>query len=343
MDNLVTEQSHNGTESQEWCISCNYIITGTNRTTSEDQVVSEPVLPAKPEAPTSSDCCGNGCSVCVFDIYEHELVLWKKECEQIRNGELAGKANTECSTLHTEEYHTFKIIDITKETDTCLKYKFSLPNQQCLQYNPGQHLILRWKSIDKVVTRQYTIISETTAIGYFEVVMKLYPDGCMSQYIRTWSVGDLIEWRGPFGHFTYTPNMQPWVVLLAAGTGIAPMTHVVRTVLDNDQDETRLRLIYVCRTYGEVLLKTQLVTWQDFWNFSVLYVLSQEVPGSGAKKRSSDQIHYGRLDEALLRQELLQLNCEDVKVLICGTKSFNRDMVGSVQRIGLNEKDYFVF
>ena len=69
--------------------------TGTNHTISEDQVISEPILPAKPEAPTSSDCCGNGCSVCVFDIYEQELVLWKKECEQIRNGELAGKANTE--------------------------------------------------------------------------------------------------------------------------------------------------------------------------------------------------------------------------------------------------------
>jgi len=69
----------------------------------------------------------------------------------------------------------------------------------------------------------------------------------------------------------------------------------------------------------------------------------KDVQETEALRRSSDQIHNGRLDESLLRQELLQLDCEDVRVLICGTKSFNRDMVDSVARIGLTEKDYFVF
>ena len=28
----------------------------------------------------------------------------------------------------------------------------------------------------------------------------------MSQHIKTWQVGDMIEWRGPFGKFSYSPN-----------------------------------------------------------------------------------------------------------------------------------------
>jgi len=28
----------------------------------------------------------------------------------------------------------------------------------------------------------------------------------MSSYIRSWQVGDMIEWRGPYGNFSYTPN-----------------------------------------------------------------------------------------------------------------------------------------
>ena len=28
----------------------------------------------------------------------------------------------------------------------------------------------------------------------------------MSQFIKTWKVGDMIEWRGPFGNIMYKPN-----------------------------------------------------------------------------------------------------------------------------------------
>lgn len=39
--------------------------------------------PPKPEEVLQSDCCGNGCTSCVFDIYEQELEIWKKQCAQI--------------------------------------------------------------------------------------------------------------------------------------------------------------------------------------------------------------------------------------------------------------------
>jgi len=44
-------------------------------------------LPTKPEKPLASDCCGQGCSPCVQDIYQEELEIWERECEAIRNGD----------------------------------------------------------------------------------------------------------------------------------------------------------------------------------------------------------------------------------------------------------------
>lgn len=41
-------------------------------------------LPAPPERPLDSDCCGNGCVPCVLDIYREEMALWEAECERIR-------------------------------------------------------------------------------------------------------------------------------------------------------------------------------------------------------------------------------------------------------------------
>lgn len=63
--------------------------------------------------------------------------------------------------------------------------------------------------------------------------------------------------------------------MLAAGTGIAPMIPVIRTVLDNEEDETFITLLYGCKRYADVLCKKQLDEWQQYWNFKCLYALSK--------------------------------------------------------------------
>ena len=63
--------------------------TDMNCATCKETIVSKSALPAKPDAPLSADCCGNGCTMCVFDIYEQELAFWRKECDEIRKGEFA--------------------------------------------------------------------------------------------------------------------------------------------------------------------------------------------------------------------------------------------------------------
>ena len=93
---------------------------------------------------------------------------------------------------------------------------------------------------------------------------------------------------------------------------------------------------------GSTVLVIHVLVMLNIGSFHI-FSCAKEQSKSGTKTRSSDWIHRGRLDETLLRQELQQLDCERVKMLVCGTKSFNRDMVDSVKRIGLSEKHYFVF
>ncbi len=65
------------------------------------------------------------------------------------------------------------------------------------------------------------------------------------------------------------------VLMLAAGTGIAPMIPIIRCILDNEEDMTFVHLVYCCKTYEDILCKTQLNKWTDHWNFNCKYVLSQ--------------------------------------------------------------------
>ena len=48
------------------------------------------IHPSAPERPLDSDCCGNGCTPCVFDIYEEEVTVWKAECERLRDCQAEG-------------------------------------------------------------------------------------------------------------------------------------------------------------------------------------------------------------------------------------------------------------
>lgn len=52
----------------------------------------EDELPQPPEKPDPNDCCGGGCTPCIFEIYneelakyEIELLEWKRRQEELKN------------------------------------------------------------------------------------------------------------------------------------------------------------------------------------------------------------------------------------------------------------------
>lgn len=65
------------------------------------------------------------------------------------------------------------------------------------------------------------------------------------------------------------------LILLAAGTGIAPMSQIIQGILGNEEDDTMIQMLYACKSYNQILMETELNDWSSFWNFSVTYVLSQ--------------------------------------------------------------------
>lgn len=111
-------------------------------------------LPEPPEEPLQSDCCGTGCSPCVFDIYQDDLAKWK-ELEQLSPKERAarleerkGRKEGACSreipvALSVREYREFEVIKIEKECEDVFVYKFGLPLHSVLGVSRGQHMTLR--------------------------------------------------------------------------------------------------------------------------------------------------------------------------------------------------------
>ncbi|KAL3868469.1 hypothetical protein ACJMK2_041270 [Sinanodonta woodiana] len=298
----------------------------------------------KPVKPSDGDCCGQGCIPCVFDIYEQELKIWEEECRQIVSGR--DSENSEViegsPVLKQMEYSVFVVQSIKQETMDSYRFRISLPPGATLGMVLGQHLVIRGMVGGELVTRQYTPVTNVNQKSYFDLLIKVYPKGKMSRYVNTWQVGTKVEIRGPYGNFTYRANQHRRLFMLAAGTGITPMAQVVQGILDNPDDETFIHLLYSCVTYSSILLKPEIDEWAKFWNFSVLFCLSHEQDAGNCKYKYRERIHHGRLDFPSLQKEMGQF-VEHCFVLICGTQSFEEDMIRHVTNLKVPKSNIFKF
>ena len=105
-------------------------------------------LPEPPTKPLDSECCGNGCSPCVFDIYDEEMEQWQKLCTMSREERTAALKKEKQHLVVTDglsqsHYTSLTITDIKRVTDDTCVYKFSLTANSSLNMDVGQHLMLR--------------------------------------------------------------------------------------------------------------------------------------------------------------------------------------------------------
>ncbi|XP_006503013.1 NADH-cytochrome b5 reductase-like isoform X4 [Mus musculus] len=245
----------------------------------EEEEDSEAWLRLKPVEPLPSQCCGSGCSPCVFDLYYRDLERWETARARNDRSLLSGKQPPEsqsCSAkLSPETFLAFHISTMEKVTKDTYLVRFTLPGNSRLGLRPGQHLILRGVVDGLEIQRAYTPISPVTAEGYFDVLIKCYRTGLMSQYVESWRTGDTAFWRGPFGSFLYEPKKYGELLMLAAGTGLAPMVPILQSITDDEDDETFVTLVGCFKTFEGIYLKTFFQEQARFWNVQTFFVLSQ--------------------------------------------------------------------
>ena len=136
--------------------------------------------------------------------------------------------------------------------------------------------------------------------------------------------------------------------LLACGTGITPMLQVIREVVENEDEETFIHLVYGCQTQDDILLKKELDHYATFWNFTVLYALSRTDADSLAETsgviKYGDKVHFGRIDADLVVKEMHRFEKKrSTMTLVCGTDQFNKDMLRYLCTAGYMEDMCFKF
>lgn len=240
--------------------------------------------------------------------------------------------------LDPEEFKEFKLVKRTQLSYNVAKFKFALPTPTSVLGLPiGQHMSCRGKDQNgDDVVKPYTPTTLDSDLGYFELVIKMYPQGRMSHHFREMQEGDYLAVKGPKGRFKYQPGQVRAFGMLAGGTGITPMFQVARAILENPKDKTDIHLIYANVAYEDILLKEELdeLTSRYPNRMSVYYVLNQPPEGWDG-------------GVGFISKEMIQVHCpapaEDIKILRCGPPPMNKAMAAHLQALGYISEMQFQF
>ncbi|XP_026278711.1 NADH-cytochrome b5 reductase-like [Frankliniella occidentalis] len=319
--------------------------------------MSQMDLPEKPERPLPSDCCNSGCTPCILDVYEDLVKQWQEKCELIKSGVSVSEEETleHPPILSQTRYATFKVVSIKPVTDDTHLYSLQAVEKVAsetiykdlkfkLDFQPSQYFVLQARDGEKHFTRAYTPISDCklSLKGCFDVVIKIYPDGKMSKYLKNLLLGDITYWRGPYGGFSYKPNTFNKLLMLCAGTGIAPLYSLAQSIVSNEIDETIIRMLYCCKDVSSIILRNEIHSLCSFWNFSAdIYVPYSKA--SEFKSLYGETLKTVRLSQNEIAVELNQKTLRETMIFICGNTQFCQDMDMFVKNCNADPKQIHIF
>uniref|UniRef100_A0A1Y1KDV7 NADH-cytochrome b5 reductase n=1 Tax=Photinus pyralis TaxID=7054 RepID=A0A1Y1KDV7_PHOPY len=271
-----------------------------------------------PLKPNEADCCNSGCNPCIFDVYEDQL-------NKYLNKQLYISDARNC--LSQTAYTAFTLKEIKPHAKNTFIYTFRYGNtpDNCnrVLYKPGQHLLMKADDNAVQFTRAYTPIpGDGTDLLSFTVLVKLYENGAMSAFFRNLRMNDDVLWRGPYGDYEVDYGLSR-LLLIAQGTGIAPLYTIAHDILHNESCETFVHLFLCSRTEDDIPLRDELYQLASYWNFTYEIFLSQ---ATRARCKYNETVHDFRLSSNEIEAYFLRISDDRLQVLICGSDAFNVDV-----------------
>ncbi|CAR28218.1 hypothetical protein ZYGR_0N07100 [Zygosaccharomyces rouxii] len=230
-------------------------------------------------------------------------------------GLIAKKNSGPKAILKKDEFQKFTLILKTSLSHNTAVYRFGLPGAEDVLGLPiGQHISIRGVINGKEIVRSYTPTSlDTDAQGFFELLIKSYPQGNISKMFGELEIGDKIEVRGPKGFYEYAPNVFNHIGMVAGGTGISPMYQIIKAIASDPSDKTKVSLIYGNQNEEDILLKAELDTIVASRpdQFKVFYLLDNP-PKEGWNGGA------GYVTQDIMKTHLPNPKGDGTQLLVCG-------------------------
>lgn len=175
---------------------------------------------------------------------------------------------------------------------------------------------------EKPTIRPYTPVSDEGDRGHMDLLVKVYPNGAMSNHLHSMTPGQTLEIKGPIPKYPWSENKHTHIALIAGGTGITPMFQLTRAIFNNPNDKTKVSLIFGNKTEEDILLKEEFQKLEnDYPNRFKAYYTLDTPPKSWP---------YGKgfITKDLLKEVLPDAKSENIKIFVCGPPPLYKSISG---------------
>ena len=180
---------------------------------------------------------------------------------------------------------------------------------------------------NKECLRNYTPVCYKP--GEFEVVVKQYEGGVGSGHIHSLKVGDKSTFRGPMPPsylFRDRRSQIKTLVLIAGGTGVAPMYSIAYAATCEEPKIGKIVFLGCYRDDDDILLESDVQRLGGPIEYSLILSRQKDAPKSDHKAK---HVFQGRMTPEMITKVLGESTAEGTEVVCCGPPPFN-DHVNNV-------------
>lgn len=191
----------------------------------------------------------------------------------------------------------------------------------------GQHVDVRLTGKDGYQTERSYSIASAPEDDRLVLTVERLEQGEVSRYlVDELRTGDQLELRGPVGGwFVWDGELGGPLLLIAGGSGIAPMRAIVRHHTASNSDVS-LRLLYSARALDEVIYRDELTHFSHSSELDVRFTLTRRWPEQWGGYRR-------RVDHAML-EDVAWPAAERPLTYICGSNGFVEAAASSLVDLG---------
>ena len=150
------------------------------------------------------------------------------------------------------------------------------PCDGTLSYQPGQYVLLS-DTAHRLPPRSYSLANAPRADGRVSLLVTRFPGGPTSGWVHdVLHRGDEVALAGPYGSFVPGDDRDCPVLLLAAGSGLAPIRALAEALLADDPAR-KVTLFFSARTAADAIDQARFEDWARAYSaFRYLLTLTRD-------------------------------------------------------------------
>ncbi len=217
-------------------------------------------------------CRDGACGSCKSKLIEGRVIHGAHQLKALSVAEEeAGFILTCCATPQTDctvearsvpgdgEYPVLKmpsrVLSIEKPAPDVAVLRLQLPANQNLQYRAGQYVEFILQGANSGARRSYSMANAPDSLGSppaIELHLRHMPGGKFTDHVFTaMKEKDILRMEGPFGSFFLRDDSAKPMILLASGTGFAPIKAIIQQ-LQHKSVQRPAVLYWGCRRQADL-------------------------------------------------------------------------------------------